>query len=99
MYTKVEVYCYTHETSNVINQCYFNEKEAKKKIKNTKFFPKRNKERQISTSGTLAPMVHKIHLMKQMKAITAFPHNIVEWTLMVGIVGKSHSDSMMDLFL
>ena len=101
MYTKVYVYCCTHETYNIINQCYFNEKEVKKI-----FFPKEKQRKtnlNIWNTGTLAPMVHtprKIHLMKQMKAVTVFSHNIVEWTLTVGtVVGKSHSDSMMDLFL
>ena len=42
MYTKVEVYCCTHETYYVISQCYFNEKELKRKFF---FFPKRNKDK------------------------------------------------------
>ena len=46
MYTKVEVYYCTHETSNVINQCYFNEKEVKKK-KKYKIFSK-EKQRQTN---------------------------------------------------
>ena len=102
MYTKVEVYCCTHETYYVISQCYFNEKELKRKF--FFFFQRETKTNlNIPNTGTLAPMVHtprKIHLTKQMKAVTAFSHNIVEWTLTVGTVeGKSHSDSMMDLFL
>ena len=49
MYTKVEVYCCTHETYYVISHCYFNEKELKRKF----FFFSKEKQRQISTSQTL----------------------------------------------
>lgn len=100
MYTKVEVYCCTH-VKHIISQCYFNEKEFKKKIF---FFPKRNKDKSqhpkhwntVGTNGAHSQKDPSDEADESRHCL--FPQHCGMDIDSGNVEGKSHSDSMMDLF-